>query len=105
MDVISRDVPGIIGMDILDSKDHGISIFKSDISNRQLMVDRFRIQLLVPSISHLKLPDKLITIGPYYRQTKTSHMSGQNNTVSYQDFATMSEPKTETESITTDEEN
>ena len=31
MDVVSRDVPGLIGMYILDSKDHSISIFKWDI--------------------------------------------------------------------------
>ena len=70
-------------MDILDSKGHGISIFKLDISNRQLTVDRFRIQLLGPRKSHLKLPDKLITIAPKYRQTKMSHRSRQNNTMSY----------------------
>ena len=106
MDIVSRDIPGLIGMDILDSEDHGRSIFKLDVSNKQLTVDGFSIQLLGPSKSHLKLPDKLITIDHNYRRTKTSYRSGQNNTVSYyQDFATMSEPKTETGSITTDEEN
>ena len=39
MDVVSRDMSGLIGMDILDSKDHGRSIFKLDISNRKLTVD------------------------------------------------------------------
>ena len=40
MDVVSRDMSGLIGMDILDSKDHGRSIFKKlDISNRKLTVD------------------------------------------------------------------
>ena len=52
MDLVSRDVPGLIGMDILDSKDHGISIFKLDISDRQLTVDGFKIQLLGPRKSH-----------------------------------------------------
>ena len=33
MDVVSRDVPGLIGMDILDIKDQGRSIFKLDFSN------------------------------------------------------------------------
>ena len=77
MDVVSRDVPGLIGMDILDSKDRGISIFKLYISNRQLMVDGFRIQLLGPRKSHLSLPNKLITISPKDRRTKTFHSSGQ----------------------------
>ena len=58
MDVVSRDVSGLTGMDIPDSKDHGRSIFKLDISNRQLTVDRYRIQILGPRKSHLKLPDK-----------------------------------------------
>ena len=33
MDVVSREVPGLIGMDILDSRDHGRSKFKLDISD------------------------------------------------------------------------
>ena len=39
MDVVSRDVLGLIGMDILDSKDHGRRILKLDVSDRQLTVD------------------------------------------------------------------
>ena len=77
MDVVSRDVPpGLIGMDILDSKDRGISIFKLDISDRQLTVVEFKIQLLGPRKSHLSLPDRRITISPKHRQTKMSHSSG-----------------------------
>ena len=83
MDIVLRDIPGLIGMDILGSKDRGRSILKLDISKSQLTVDVLRTQSLWPSNSHLKLPDKLITITPNYRQTKTSHRSGQNNTVSY----------------------
>ena len=71
MDVVSREVPGLIGMDILDSRDHGRSIFQLDISNIQLTVDG----LLGPSKSHLELHSKLIAIAPAHRRTKTSHWS------------------------------
>ena len=61
---VSRDVPGLIGMDILDSKDQGRSIFQLDISERRLTVDGFKVQLLGPRKSHLSLPDRLISISP-----------------------------------------
>ena len=58
-------------MDILDSRDRGMSIFKLDISNRQLTVDRFNILLLGHSMSQLDFPCKLIAIAPAHRPTKT----------------------------------
>ena len=74
-------------MDILDSKDQGRSIFQLDISNRQLTVDGFKIQLLEPRKSDLSLPDRLITLFPKYGQTETSHSCEQHNTLNfYQDI-------------------
>ena len=60
IDIVSRDVPRLIGMDILDSKDQ-------DRTERQLTVDSDKIQLLGGRKSHLCLPDKLIKISPRYR--------------------------------------
>ena len=80
MDVVSRDVPGLIGMDILDSKDQGRSIFQLDISERQLLtVDGFKIQLLGARKCHLSLPNRLIPISPKYRQAETSHNNVHQN--------------------------
>jgi len=83
IDVVSRDVPGLIGMDILDSKDQGRSIFHLDISERQLRVDSVKIQLLGDRKSHLCLPDKLIRISPRYRKTKTFHNKVSKNNLNY----------------------
>ena len=73
MNLVSWDVPGLIGMDILDSKDQGRSIFQLDISESQLTVDRFKIQFLGARKCHLSVPNRLISISPRYRQTEMSY--------------------------------
>ena len=70
-------------MDILNSKDQSRSIFHLDISERQLTVDGFKIQLLGHRKSHLFHPDKLIRISPRYRKTKTFHNKVSQNKVNY----------------------
>ena len=37
IDIVSRDIPGLIGMDIIDSNDRDRSIFHLDISERHLV--------------------------------------------------------------------
>ena len=83
IDVVSRDVPGLIGMDILDNKDQDRSIFHLDISERQLTVDGVEIKLLGGRKSHLCLPDKLIKISPRYRRTKTFHNKVSETNLNY----------------------
>ena len=84
IDVVSRDVPGLIGMDILDSKDQDRSIFHLDISERQLTVDGVKIQLLGCRKSHFCLPDKLINLlSLRYRQTKMSHNKVSKTNLNY----------------------
>ena len=83
MEIVSRDVPRLIGMDILDSKDQGRSIFNLDISERQLTVDGFKIQLLGDRKSHICLPDTLIRISPKYRKTKAFHNNVSQNNLNY----------------------
>ena len=82
IDIVSRDVPGLIGMDISDSKDQGRSIFHLDISERQLTVDGFKIQL-GDRQSHLCLPDKLIRISPRNGKAKTFHNKVSQNNLNY----------------------
>ena len=78
-----------------------------DISNRQLTVDGFNIQLLGPSKSHLELPSKLIALAPAHRRTKTSHSIGQNivSVFYYQDVCHNERAETQTGSFTMDKEN
>ena len=81
MNVLLQDVPGLIGMDILDCKDQGRSIFQLDISERQLTVDGFKIQLLGARKCHLSLPDRLISISQI--QTETSHYNVHRNKLNF----------------------
>ena len=67
IDIVSWDVPRLIGMDILDSKDQERSIFHLDISERQLTVEGVKLKLLGDRKSHLCLPGNLIKISPKYR--------------------------------------
>ena len=53
IDIVSRDVPSLIGMGILDSKYRDRSIFHLDLSERQLTVDNVNIRLLGGRQSHL----------------------------------------------------
>ena len=82
--IVSRDVPGLIRMDILDSKDKGRSIFK--LQDNWQWTD-LKYNYLGPRKSHLCLPDIIITISLKYRQTEMSHGSEQHNTLNvYQDI-------------------
>ena len=101
MDIVSRDVPGI---DILDSKDQGRSIFHLNISERQMTVDEFKIQLLGDRKGHFSLPDRLISISPKYRQTKMFHNDVHQNKLNFsRTYITTGEHETRT--LTSDEDN
>ena len=45
IDVVSRDIPGLIGMDILTSKYRNRNIFHLNVGDRQLTVDNEDIEL------------------------------------------------------------
>ena len=64
IDIVSRDIPGLIGMDILTSKYRNRNIFHLNLGDRQLTVDNEDIELLGITCrqSHLHLSDNLFTI-------------------------------------------
>ena len=43
IDIVSRDIPGLIGMDILTSKYRNKSIFRLHLGNRQLTIEKVRL--------------------------------------------------------------
>ena len=77
IDIVSRDIPGLIGMDILTSKYRNRNIFHLNLVDRQLTVDNEEedIELLGDRQSHLHLPDNLITISSKF--TGQSHLLTQ----------------------------
>ena len=83
---MSCNIPGLIGMDILDSKYRDRSIFHLDLSDRQLTVDNVNIGLLGGRQCHLCLPDNFIKISSKFRRTKSSsNKMSENNATFYQD--------------------
>jgi hypothetical protein len=86
IDIVSHDIPGIIGMDILTSKYRNRIIFHLNLGDRQLTVDNEDIELLGDRQSHLHLPDNLITISSKFTQTKSSsNTDSKTNAAYYQD--------------------
>ena len=85
-DIVSCDIPGLIGMDILTSKYRNRNIFHLNLGDRQLTVDNEDIELLGDRQSHLHLPDNLITISSKFTWTKSSsNTDSKTNTAYYQD--------------------
>ena len=70
IDIVSHDIPGLRGMDILTSKYRNRNIFHLNLGDRQLTVDNEDIDLLGDRQSHLHLPDNLITISSNFKGTK-----------------------------------
>ena len=80
---MSRDIPGLIGMDILSSKYRNRNIFHLNLGDRQLTVDNEDIDLLGERQSHLRLPDNLITISSNFKRTKSSSNSDSKTNTAY----------------------
>ena len=57
IDIVSCDIPGLIGMDILTSKYRDRNIFHLNLAERQLTIDNEDIELLGYRQSHLRLPE------------------------------------------------
>ena len=62
IDIVSRDIPGLIGMDILSSQYRNRSIFRLSLGDRQLMIDNDDIDLLGDRQGHLHLPGNIVKI-------------------------------------------
>ena len=72
LDVVSQNVPGLIGMDILDCKQTGKQNCKINIYDRQLIIDRLQMQLTETSKSHLGLSTKYLTLKYKHISPKTA---------------------------------
>ena len=60
IDIVSRDIPGLIGMDILSSQYRNRPIFRLSLGGRQLMIHNDDIILLGDRQGHLHLPDNIV---------------------------------------------
>jgi hypothetical protein len=86
IDIVSPNIPGLIGMDILTSKYIDRNIFFLNLVDRQLTVDNEDIELLGDRQSHLRLPDSLIKISSKFRWTRSSSSTvSETNATYYQD--------------------
>ena len=74
IDIVSRNVPGLIGIDILTRRYR--SIFDLKLEDRKVIIDNKEIDLLGEIESHLQLPDEIVEI---YERSKlprnTTNMS------------------------------
>ena len=76
VDIVSRNIPGLIGIDILTRRYNDRSIFDLKLGDRMVIIDNKEIDLLGEAESHLHLPDKIVKI--YERSklpTNTTNMS------------------------------
>ena len=62
IDIVSHDIPGLIGMEILTSQYRKKSIFRLNLGGRQLIIDNDDIDLLGDRQGHIHLPDNLVKI-------------------------------------------
>ena len=76
IDIVSRNVPGLIGIDILTRRYNDRSIFDLKLGDRMVIIDDKEIDLLGETESHLHLPDEIVEI---YERSKlprnTTNMS------------------------------
>ena len=68
IDIVSRDIPDLIGMDILSSQYRNRPIFRLSLGGRQLMIDNDDIDLLGDRQGHLHLPDNIVKISSSFTQ-------------------------------------
>ena len=83
IDIVSHDIPGLIGMDILTSKYNNKSIFRLNLGDRQLIIDNEDIDLLGDKQSHLHLPDNLVKISSSFTQGKSSSNFDSKTNIAY----------------------
>ena len=75
---MSRDIPGLIGMDILTSQYRNKSIFRLNLGGRQLIIDNDDID--IDRQGHLHLPDNLAKISSSFTPSNS-----KTNTAYFQD--------------------
>ena len=68
IDIVSCDIPGLIGMDILYSHHRNRVIFRLSLGGRQLMIDDDDIDLLGDRQGHLHLSDNIVKISSSFTQ-------------------------------------
>jgi hypothetical protein len=81
IDIVSRDIPGLIGMDILSRHYKYRVIFRLSLGGRQLIIDDEEINLLGEKEGHLHLPDNVVKIFSSFTQGQSLSKSKTN--VSY----------------------
>ena len=67
IDIVSHDIPGLIGRDILSRHHRNRVIFRLSLGGRQLMIDDEDINLLGDKKGHLHLPDNIVKISSSFR--------------------------------------
>ena len=78
IDIVSRDIPGLIGMDILSSHYKNRVIFRLSLGGQQLMIDDEEFNLLGKKEGHLHLPNNVVKISSKFSQGQSSHRSKSN---------------------------
>ena len=62
IDIVSCDIPGLIGIDILSRHYKNRGIFRLSLGGRKLMIDDKEINLLGEKEGHLHLPNNVVKI-------------------------------------------
>ena len=75
IDIVLRDIPGLIGMDILSSKYNNRGIFSLNLGERTVMIDDEKVSLLGKKEGHLHLPNNVVKISFKYSQGQSFYRS------------------------------